>query len=307
MAMGPKMIKTQLQTHSLDSVKIEKRLIEIRDRLINAGDTEIGPLSEKLSYLQELSEFEYGRFLILNGGLNGRWSHYAFYEYPRLEDRSKIHPLELKLLDSQFMQSNQERTRLVHTVLLPELFDGISILSVPCGVMSDLICLDYSKIKNFKVLGIDLDEESLTLARAFAEKHKIQNNIRFEKQDAWNLKLENEFDVIVSIGLNMYSPNLEIAMSLYRTLYSKLKMGGKLIISFLTPDISFAESERDATLVLPDEIHRQALATELYQVKYQQHTCTSNQIVKYLVESGFTSVSCHYSKFRAFNIALATK
>ena len=305
--MANNLMKSQLHTHSLEAVKIEKRLAEITERLIIVGDTALGPLSEKLSYIKELSEFEFGRFLILNGGLNGRWTHYICYEYPRFKDLTKIHPVERKILESQFNQSNRERINLVQKILLPELFDGISILSVPCGVMADLTCLDYSKIKNFKILGVDLDEESLTLATAFAAKHKIQNNIRFEKQDAWKLNFDNEFDVIVSLGLNMYSPNLDAAMILYRTLYRNLKKGGKLLMSFLTPDLSSPESERDGSLVTPEEIHRQALSREVFQVKFQQHTCTSKQIVKYLNESGFSSVSCHYSKFRAFNIAVATK
>ena len=305
--MSSKPSSAKLQTHGFDQTNFDKKLSEIRERLNQAGDTKQGTLTNKLAYLQQLTEFEFGRFMISNGGLNGRWSHYAFYEYPRFIDKNKIHPLELRILESPFQKSNRERISLVQSILLPELFEGISILSVPCGVMADLTSLDYTKISDFSVTGVDLDNESLKLARSFAEQHKKQNNIHFERQDAWNLKFESNFDIVVSLGLNMYSPSLDIAMQLYKTLFSQLKRGGKLIISFLTPDISSPDSERDVTLLTPEEIDRQDIAREVLQIKYQQHTCTSKQIVQYLKEAGFSSVSCYYSKFRAFNIAVATK
>ncbi len=306
--MSAKAVKKKLHTHHSDVFDFKKKINAIQDRLLANGDTAVGPLVEKLEFLKQISQFDYGRFLIMNGGVNGRWSHYLFYEYPFLKNLgTQFHPLEFKMLNSALMKSNRERIPLIQSILKTELFDGMSMLSVPCGVMAELLSIDYSRIKNFTLTGVDLDPESLVLAQSFSKQCGLEFHCNFYERDAWNLDFENEFDYVLSIGLNMYSPNLETAMNLYRSLYKTVKKGGKLLISFVTPDISTPNSERDPKQVFTDEIKRALLMEEILQIKFNQHLATSDQITQYLKECGFLNVICHYSTYRAFNIAVATK
>ncbi|GAA5252879.1 hypothetical protein [Candidatus Rickettsia kedanie] len=51
----------------------------------------------------------------------------------------------------------------------------MKFISVPCGTMDDLLTLDYSKIKEIHLTGIDLDAGSLELAQENAKKHHLMH------------------------------------------------------------------------------------------------------------------------------------
>lgn len=296
-----------MQSHSSNTPEFSRRLEDIKARLTQDGDTESGTLAEKLEILQQLTEFEYGRFLIQHGGINGRWSHYLFYEFPLLEAAGKkFHPLEYKMLTNKGMQSNRERIPLLQSLLVPDLTDGISILSVPCGVMAEVLTMDMSLLKNFRLVGVDLDESSVELARNFARERRLDTQVEFYQRDAWNLNFDGEFDRIVSLGLNMYCQNLESALNLYRSFHRTLKANGKLMVSYLTPT-SGPDCERDLKQLSSEEKRLIPLISEILQIKYVNHLNSSAQIVENLKMAGFKSITCHYSSYRALNIAVAIK
>src|SRR5260364_147160 len=49
------------------------------------------------------------------------------------------------------------------------------------------LLLDYSDLKDIQLTGIDIDAESLNLARENAHRMGVQADVQFLKQDAWQL------------------------------------------------------------------------------------------------------------------------
>ncbi len=191
------------------------------------------PLDEAKALLKELSQFDLGRFLLTNKGLNGFWTAYIIIHGPQKKD---ISPLEHFLLHkAPSVKATQERFQIFKNILQSNLTSNTTIASLPCGVMDDLLGLDYSYVENIKITGIDLDGDSLEYAKKNAMAKKIDQEVSFLQKDAWSLDQENAYDLITSNGLNIYEPNDDQVIALYKSFYKALKPEGKLVISFLTP------------------------------------------------------------------------
>ena len=166
--------------------------------------------------------------------------------------------------------------------------------------------MNFSAIEKYELVGCDLDTESVELAKSQAKARGVLEKTSFWQRDAWNLATEEEFDRVVSLGLNMYCEDRQSAISLYKSFWQALKPSGKLMVTYMThthgPNI-----ERDLSLVSSDEKKLVAMMAEVLEIKYFNHLNSSAEIVENLKEAGFSEVSCHYSKFRALNIAVGVK
>jgi SAM-dependent methyltransferase len=274
-----------------------------RRRLVAVGDTAAGLLSEKLRMLDQLGQFGLGRQLLLHGGLDSQWSHYVHDECAawRLDDGHK-HPLEAVLLE--LWRGGRERLGMCRRLLNAELFEGITMLSVPCGLMSELLGLDFTGLTRFELVGIDLDPAALVTASERADKLGLAKHTRFARCDAWELPFKSSFDRIVSLGLNTYAPDVETAVALYRTLYRALVPGGKLVLGYMTPSTA---PERDPhAFTLEEQRLAHVLFREILAIRFA-HTNTTAEITSLLERVGFRDVRCHFSGPRSSNLAVATK
>lgn len=182
------------------------------------------PLNEELDLLDQLSEFELGRFLLANKGLNGYWTSYIINHRFKKE---KLHPLEEWILyHAPSVKATQERFKIFQKILQNRLENGMKIISIPCGIMDDLLTLDYGEIKEIHLTGVDLDATSLELAQKNAKKNNLIN-VDLLQQDAWNLNICEEYDILTSNGLNIYEPDDSKVINLYEQFNKILKTGGK--------------------------------------------------------------------------------
>jgi SAM-dependent methyltransferase len=191
------------------------------------------PLEEELSLLQQMTEFEFGRYLLENRGISGYWTTYWLIHGPQ---KKLEHPLEDWLINKAppFIAS-RERLTLFAAHTQQRVKPGLKLASIPCGLMDDLLRLDYSQAQDVQLHGFDLDEESIRLARENAQKFSKEHLVTLHKTDAWNMRMENEFDLITSNGLNFYVPDDEKVVDLYKEFHKALRDSGVLITSFLTP------------------------------------------------------------------------
>jgi SAM-dependent methyltransferase len=191
------------------------------------------PLDEELQLLQQMTEFEFGRYLLENRGISGYWTAYWLIHGPQ---KKLEHPLEDWLINKapQFMAS-RERLKLFAAETQQRIKPGMKLGSVPCGLMDDLLRLDYSQAPGVELHGFDFDPESIRLAEKNAEQLGKMHLVTLHKADAWNLEMDGQLDLITSNGLNFYVQDDAKVVELYKEFNKALRNEGILVTSFLTP------------------------------------------------------------------------
>nr|MBP9722637.1 class I SAM-dependent methyltransferase [Gammaproteobacteria bacterium] len=272
------MIQDKLITHNNSiSFELQTYINNLKNNLQKSEKLSF-EIPKMLELLKQLSEFELGRFLLINKGLNGFWISSIINNKAPAES---LHPLENWVLNkSPAMISTRERFHIFRRETQKLLFDNMSLASIPCGLMDDLLSLDYSVVKNISLYGIDLDSESLSLAERNIANYNVnkQVKIKFLLKNAWNLELFDKFDVITSNGLNVYEHDDNKTTELYNQFYLALKPGGSLITSFLVPPQGYTSKIDLADLKL-----QRAIFGEIIKVNWQafrSQELTQNQLEK---------------------------
>lgn len=253
--------------------------------------------------LDQLSEFELGRFLLVNKGLNGYWTAYIILHGT---NRTPLLPLEDWILHhAPSVRATQERFRIFQRVLQKHLKDNIAIASVPCGMMDDLLSLNYSNIRNSRLVGIDLDRKSLDLAQENSNNLKMKN-AKFIQSDAWKITNHKEFDIITSNGLNIYEPDDKKVIALYKKFYEALKPNGILITSFLTPPPTISKDSSWKNVNPQDALKQKVIFNDIIGVTWQafrteETTCTQ------LKAAGFKVLEVIYDSQGIFPTVVAKK
>lgn len=258
---------------------------------------------ETLNLLDELMQFELGRFLLQNRGLNGYWiSYIILYSLEKVlsNDLEKwlIHRWPLAL-------ATRERFGVFQKEIHRRLHSEMKLASIPCGVMDVLLTLNLEGFTDIRFDGIDLDKASLTLAQENAQKHNIESCIFLEK-DAWHLEIDSKYDLIISNGLNFYEPRDERVVELYRNFYQALRPGGILITSVLIPPPSFDSNLTYGNIDLEDMKKQKAILSDIIQIKWT--TARTEELTKNQLESvGFTELEFIYDSQRLFPTVIAKK
>lgn len=218
-------------THSVEQEISETAYYQkLKDRIEASTDLALSK-EETLKIFEQMQEFEMGRFLLKNGGFDGYWIAYLILHAPK---KTNLHPLEHFIVhDAPVVQATRHRFYIFQDELQNRIYPGIKMASVPCGLMDDLLSLKYRGMDDFSITGIDLDKNSLKLASKNAKERGIKN-VEFLERDAWNLGIHEEYDILVSNGLNIYEPDPDRLVALYRNFYEAIVPGGVLITSFLS-------------------------------------------------------------------------
>lgn len=290
----------QLITHSAQgTIDLESH----RQRLRTAPNLTL-PLEEELALLEQIHDFALGRFLLTNRGLNGYWTSYLILHGPQ---QTLENPLEQWLISkAPAVRATRERFNIFQEKLTKYIVNGVVLASIPCGLMDDLLSLNYSAHENIKFVGIDLDENSLRLAQANAEKIGKAYLAAFSKKDAWNLKIKDKFDVITSNGLNIYERDDAKVIELYKQFYQALKPGGILITSFLTPPPTLSSDSTWKNFNPEDTKKQKAIFADILQVKWQAFRI-ENQTKRQLEEAGFKVLEFIYDSQGMFPTVVAQK
>ncbi len=262
------------------------------------------PLEEELALLDQMKEFELGRYLLNNRGINGYWTAYWLIHGPQ---KKLEHPLEDWLINrAPYFMGSQERFKIFSSQTQQRIKDNMKMASIPCGLMDDLLRLNYSEKKNISLVGIDLDEESLKLAQENAKQLGNEKIATFEKASAWNLNKPNEFDIITSNGLNFYEKDDEKVVQLYKEFYKALKPQGILITSFLTPSPALSSESSWKNVNPKDAVKQKAIFIDIMDARWIA-VRTEAQTRKQLEEAGFNIVDVIYDSQGVFPTIIAQK
>lgn len=210
----------------------EKELDSLRTNLLSRAEGSGTSTDGLVKLFDQLCKFDLGRFILLNKGLNAYWTDQIVSWTPN--HSRQLSPLESTIFaELPTTLATRERYMTFRRELKKLMRSGVKMLSVPCGFMSDL--LDLQHIDDAFLTGVDLDQQALDGAKENFRRLDITAALDLRKEDAWQINLSNEFDVVTSNGLNIYEHDDNKVLELYRVFHRALRDGGVLITSFMTP------------------------------------------------------------------------
>ena len=259
-------------------------------------------VSKQLELLDQLSQFNFGRFLLQNQGLNGYWTHYALV-HPRNKIMKSLPDLERFMLErAPVVRATQERFEIFLRENQKAVKNNAILACIPCGMMGELLYLDYRDIHSIKLTGIDYDEKTLEDAKNLSEQKNLTRFLDLHQKDAWNLNIKSEFDLISSNGLNIYESSDDKVTKLYQQFYDALKPNGKLVTSFLAEP-----SEWDSKKINQNDLLLQKIIfADIIQSKWQCYRSTQ-KTKEQLITAGFKDIQFINDSARIFPTVIAFK
>ncbi|QRN04898.1 methyltransferase domain-containing protein [Legionella sp. MW5194] len=308
--MTDALISHQQETEALSVV-----VARVTEKIKQQGRQDGFSVAEQLELLQELQSFDFGRFLLQNQGINGFWTHYMLTHpfHGRLTGKNNrghaFSSLEKFILDdSPLMLATQERFTFFLKENQARVRPEATLACIPCGMMGELLHLDFQGISNCRLVGIDYDADTLTHAKQLAVEKGLNQWLVLKQADAWKITVEEEYDLISSNGLSIYEPGTERLLQLYQRFYTALKPGGKLVTSFVTPPPTETHAgEWDLSRINPEHLRLQKLLfTTLIDSKFRCFR-TSQETETLLSLAGFSSIQFIYDNARLFPTVTAFK
>jgi ubiquinone/menaquinone biosynthesis C-methylase UbiE len=295
------------RSHSKGTVSFEEAVLTTKIAIESRGDLPHISVHRQLELVDELCQFPFGRYILERKGANGFWTDYLISP-PENQNPADLTAIENFILTrSLIVLAHRERFRTYQNLMQKLIKEDIILASVPCGLMRDLITLDFSNLSNFKLVGIDIDEESLESAAKLAKEWHI-SNAELLQQDAWQISFKEEFDVITSSGLNVYEPDPEKLLDLYSRFYTALKPGGSLIISVLTyPPGDSKPTDWALEKIAPaDLLMEQVLYKDILNLNWRNFR-SADEIDREFKLAGFSQVDVIFDQNRIFPTVIARK
>ncbi|WP_210407430.1 class I SAM-dependent methyltransferase, partial [Hydrocoleum sp. CS-953] len=182
----------RILSHGKKNETIEETIERIKQRIIQTGDKPHVTVARQLELLNELADFPLGQFTLQNGGSNGYWTDYVMeHQYQGRISGVDTNGRTLTELEKFILDKNprilatQERYTNFSKILQNYVQENIVFASLPCGIMRDLLKLDFTGVDNFRLVGIDIDYESLELAKKLAQEYGLSEKVEFHQEDAW--------------------------------------------------------------------------------------------------------------------------
>ena len=307
--------RERLLSHQINQDDLAKVVKQIREKIRKSSSQPNVSIERQIELLEQLAQFDFGRFLLINRGINGYWTHYMLTHpwFGRKNGKNnrgeELNPLETFILDrAPTTLATQQRFEIFLKENQRSVADGAVLACIPSGLMGELLYLNFDEIDNISLVGIDYDNETLKDAGWLAHDKGLAQWIQVQQSDAWHLNTHNNFDLISSNGLNIYEPNDTQVTELYRQFYLALKPGGKLVTSFLTPPPVLTKNCE----WLMDEIKiedlslQKILFSNILESKWQCFR-SSNQTEEQLKSVGFNNIKFLYDKAHMFPTVTAIK
>jgi SAM-dependent methyltransferase len=229
--------------------------------------------------------------------------------FKQTKDGGEISELESFVLTrAPVMLATQQRFQFFLAENQKQVKNNAKLACIPSGMMGELLYLDYANIDNIELIGIDYDKQTLIDAKNLAIKLEKAMFTTFIEQDAWQINIEDQLDLISSNGLNIYEPDQAKITNLYRIFYKALKPGGKLVTSFLTyPPTLTDHCEWDFSKINMDDLLLQRiLFADVIQAKWQSFS-SSKETKEQLEQVGFKNIHFIYDDARLFPTVIAYK
>jgi hypothetical protein len=156
----------------MESDCFENCVNALKNKILLRGNLPHASCKRQLEVIDQLCQFPLGRYILERRGANGFWTDYMV-SHP---SNGKISGLNnegkpFTFLESFFLNqcpivvAHQERFMIFQKLAQSLLKENVVLASIPCGLMRDLLTLDFSNIDHFGLIGVDIDTESLDFAK----------------------------------------------------------------------------------------------------------------------------------------------
>ena len=215
------------------------------------------------------------------------------------------------VLEAPLVRATRERAHIFQNELQKCVQSGVSMASLPCGLMHDLLSLDFTGQTGISLTGIDIDPESIDGAKSCSEKLtelRPDIEVHFLEKDAFDLSLDQKFNVLVSNGLNIYVAEEAHLLQLYREFYKALLPGGTLITSFITlpPTLSEQSTWKMEQLEQRDLLQQKIIMQDLIGAPWM-HFRTQEETRRQLELCGFQNINFIYDMCGMFPTVTAKR
>lgn len=309
-AHSPSTSDNRLISHSMSDAATDDALREAAAaRIRAAGDLPGASVDRQLTLLDALSQTDLGRFLLRHRGLDAVWTQRLVSHEPGSAASAALTEIEKDLYERlPATCATRERYGIFRRELQASLRSGATLASVPCGLMGDLLSLDYRECDDVSLIGIDLDAAALAQVEAAIAEREPNARITLSCEDAWSLSLDGCADLLTSNGLNIYEPDDARVTDLYRSFLRALKPGGTLVTSFLTPPPTVSpESPWNMERIDPAALALQyVLFVRIVDVRWSAFR-THEQTRRQLEEAGFADIRFVDDAARMFPTVVARR
>jgi hypothetical protein len=258
--------------------------------------------SKLLALLDDLTQFELGRFLLQHRGLNAYWTSFLMRGYLQTHLR---HPLEHWLVhEAPMVIATRERYHIFGEQLQQHVQSGMHIGSLPCGLFDEIHFLDPGRISTLALTGIDFDPVALSYAEAAL--NDLPWSLRTEQLDAWALQATDIFDVLICHGLNIYEANPKRLFDLYQRCFNALQPGGWLLTSYISEPPTVTKNSR-WQVHCPEHLpQQQSLFQDLIAARWQTYM-SMDAMTQLLHQVGFRHIQIIEDSQRIFPTVWAQK
>lgn len=306
-------------THSQQAVSLKTEIEKITQKINQRGNLPHISVKEQLEILEQLAAFPLGRFFIREKRLDGYWTDYVV-NHPQTGRLTGLNSngepfteLESYILNrAPVFLATQERfsifQREIQQAIREKSCQQMTLASIPCGLMSDLLMLDYSQLSDYQLFGVDHDEEMGSRVKNSIRDKNLEERVLIIQEDAWQVTLPQKADLLTSNGLNLYVPDDNRVRELYKNFFDNLKDGGILVTSFLTPPPSMTDcSEWKLSEIDSHDAHLQRVVfQDVLAVSWQSYRSTE-MTEQQLRQSGFTEIRILEDRARMFPTVVAKR
>ncbi len=307
--------KTRMLSHGQHVSSLDKEIKSLSKKIQERGDLPHVSVTEQLKILNAMASFPLGQFLIQNKGLNGYWTNYILMHPSRgritglNSDGQPFSEFEDFILNrAPTCLATQERFVIFQQELQKHCTNGTALASIPCGLMSDLLTLDFSDLNDYQLYGVDIDDNAISDVQERVLTSNQSQKASFVKGDAWRTPLPRKVDVITSNGLNIYEHDDTRVVELYRQFFDNLKPGGILITSFLTPPPGLTDNLEWNTSEINqmDARLQKIIFADILSVAWQAYR-SSELTVQQLKDAGFSDIRIIQDRAGIFPTVIAQR
>ena len=300
----------QLISHGQGELNLQRAIAAALARIEVAGP-EFGSQEQLHADLADWQDCELGRWMLVHGGWDAHWTRYAItYGCTGGAPKSDNEVEDFFLTQAPAIAATRERSGIFSQILSQVVQPGTVAMSVPCGLMDDLLCLPHAGDAG-RLIGLDLDPIAVSSAvnnveaLALADRcvisqgdawHPEQAEVAFGDQQSYRAAISGGVDVLTSNGLNIYEPDDSRIVALYRAFHAVLHPGGQLVVSALTPP-----EEWDFAGVDPDILVRSRGLLLINGVTWSNYRSTQ-LTVEQLMVAGFDVHGIHPGRHGVFPI-----